>query len=375
MSFMFLILLLGFLVCFIATLLLLAYFIVHFVGSFGVQKIDETQWTVEPDVPALLERQPDGKVKISWSDEANLIELRLGTDPEQIQEPVVFEVVSDSEVLVQLPDGHARMYFELMFSDHPLLVVAERFIPLEGACNFRDLGGYQTQDGRHVRWGKLFRTDALDEITSADQEYLSAMGLKLVCDLRSLEEFEQSPDLLPEGVEQAHLPINTGNWMQQVWKALFLNRKTLQETMKASYPQLLQTYPENIKGVLSRFVDPQNLPAAFHCTAGKDRAGITAALVLSLLGVPDETIVAEYSISNYSFKERAEKFNRALGPRMRRYGIPLRDLEVFNAADPAWMAAALVFLREEYGSTEDYLLNVVGLTAQELAAIRENLLD
>jgi len=366
---------LGFLITLAGTLVVLAYIIIHFVGSFGVEQFDVADWTIEPEVPVTAEKLSDGRFKLCWLKETELKTIHLGTDPEQINTLVAFTAPAQQEALIEARQEAERLYFKLCFADGSEVIVAERFLPLEGAVNFRDLGGYETSAGKHVRWGKLFRTDALHEITQSDQDYLTAMGLKLVCDLRSLEEFEQSPDLLPEGVEQLHLPINTGNWMQQIGKTLFFRRSELPETMKESYPLLLKNYPENIKGVLSRFADPKNLPAAFHCTAGKDRAGLTAALVLSLLGVPDETIVAEYSISNYSFKARAEKFNRALGPRMRRYGIPLRDLTIFNAADPDWMAAALVFLREEYGSTEDYLINMVGLSAEEIAAIRENLLD
>ena len=355
-------------------LLLLVWAVIHFIGSIGIRPFDVTAWTIEPAVPAKMVSTSDGDFKVSWQIHASLTEIRIGTDPENINQPVPYTRISEQEVLIHDVDRKQRVYLELIFSDHPKLTVAERFVPLEHAHNFRDLGGYQTRDGKQVCWGRLFRTDALDQLSDNDQSYLTAMGLRLVCDLRHAEECEKHPDLLPPAIQHLHLPVNTEDWMEEIWPILFFQRRKMGTMMEESYPHMLKTFPKNFAAILTRFADEENLPAAFHCTAGKDRAGLTAALLLGLLNVPDETIIADYSISNYSFEERTEKLNQDLGPQMRRYGVPLHDLAIFNAADPAWMASALRFIREEYGTTENYLIQAAGMESSTIAAIRDNLL-
>ena len=359
----------------ILLLLLLVWAVIHFIGSIGVRPFDVTAWTIEPTVPVKMEPLSDGSFKISWKVQADLTEIQMGTDPENIHQPVTYTKIFEHEVLIHDVDRKQRVYFELIFSDHSKLTVAERFVPLEHAHNFRDLGGYQTRDGKQVRWGRLFRTDALDQLSDSDQAYLTAMGLRLVCDLRHQEECEKHPDLLPAAVQHLHLPVNTEDWMKEIWPILFFQRRKMGTMMEESYPYMLKTFPKNFAAILTRFAEKENLPVAFHCTAGKDRAGLTAALLLGLLNVPDETIIADYSISNYSFEERTEKLNCDLGPQMRRYGVPLRDLAIFNAANPDWMVSALRYIRKEYGTTENYLIQAAGMNGSTITAIRKNLLD
>lgn len=356
-------------------LLLLVWAVIHFIGSIGIRPFDVTAWTIEPTVPVKMEPQPDGNCKVSWQTQAELTEIRKGTDPENIRKPVAYTKVSEQDVIIHDVDRKQRIYLELIFSDHPKLIVAERFIPLEHAYNFRDLGGYQTQDGKQVRWGKIFRTDALDQLTDNEQSYLTAMGLRLVCDLRHEEECEKHPDLLPAAVQHLHLPVNTEDWMGEIWPILFFQRRKMGTMMEDSYSRMLRKFPKNFAAVLTRFADEENLPAAFHCTAGKDRAGLTAALLLSLLNVPDETIIADYSISNYSYEERITKFREDMRNYFRRMGIPFKDTHIFNAANPAWMASALHYIHGEYGTTENYLIQAAGMEKSTLEAIRKNLLE
>jgi protein-tyrosine phosphatase len=170
----------------------------------------------------------------------------------------------------------------------------ERLLPLVGACNFRDLGGYPTVDGRFTRWERLFRSDTLHELTQDDLEVLRRIGLNSVIDLRTATELERTGRgalaeepiaylhasvLREEGGESAATPAPVGDdlaeryfWYLDVGREAFVNALTLA-------------------------ADPVHQPLVFHCAAGKDRTGVLAALILDILGVERSTIVADYALT------------------------------------------------------------------------------
>ncbi len=251
----------------------------------------------------------------------------------------------------------------------------QRRVPLEGAANFRDLGGYQTIDGHHVRWGLIYRSEALGRLSQEDLSHLSTLGLRLICDLRTPMEISRVPDLVPQTALWAATPVQEGDFDSSMLRTLLFNRKIIPELMRQSYPKLLAENPQRFGAVLTRFADPDNLPAVFHCTAGKDRAGLTAALLLGLLGVPEKTIVEDYTLSNMAFEQLYASFTEDNQSSLRRMGIPLKELYPMLIADPTWMEGALAFITETYGSIQAYLLQAAGMYMADLDRIRDNLLE
>ena len=179
----------------------------------------------------------------------------------------------------------------------------QRRLHLTGAANFRDLGGYQTIDGRYVRWGMIYRSEALGRLSPEDLQHLNQLGLRLICDLRTPGEISRVPDRIPQTAIWAATPAQEGDFDSSMLPTLLFNRKRIPDLMRQSYPKLLAENPQRFGAVLSRFADPDNLPAVFHCTAGKDRAGLTAALLLGSLGVPEKTIIADYTLSNLAYEQ------------------------------------------------------------------------
>jgi len=166
-----------------------------------------------------------------------------------------------------------------------------RLLPLVGAFNFRDLGGYPTVDGRRTRWGRLFRSDTLGELTEDDLRVLRDLGLATVLDLRSPSEAERDGRglLATVPVRYLNLPVIPEG---------ATNNPAVPEPidgdMGARYLWYLEAGRDSVVQALGMIADEANLPLVFHCTAGKDRTGVLAALVLSLLGVEREVIVADY---------------------------------------------------------------------------------
>ena len=175
--------------------------------------------------------------------------------------------------------------------DLPVTMTVERLIALEGAVNFRDLGGYATEDGQRTRWRVLFRADGLSELTGTDLAVMRQLGIRTVVDLRSGQEVEQSRfDVEAHPVTFHHFPFI---------KAL-PNAEDFERApgfLGTQYTEMLDDATPQIVGALSALAAPDARPAVFHCTAGKDRTGLLSALVLSLLGVPEETVVADYALS------------------------------------------------------------------------------
>ncbi len=171
---------------------------------------------------------------------------------------------------------------------------SRRLIDLAGAFNFRDLGGYPTANGGVTRWGRLFRSDTLHELTAADVEVLRSLGLATIIDLRTSRELERTGrgPMASEPVAFRHLSV-----IRDAEGEATAAPALPGEELSTRYLWYLESGREPLVEALSLVSDPGHLPLVFHCAAGKDRTGVLAALVLDLLGVEPEVIVADYVIT------------------------------------------------------------------------------
>jgi len=180
--------------------------------------------------------------------------------------------------------------------------VATRVLPLEGGRNFRDLGGYSAEDGRSVRWGLLFRSGAMTQLTPSDYEYLAPLGIRVICDFRTTGEREDEPTIWQaepaprfmnwDGViPYDELPLNAALRSQNA------TQEMIHEAMAGLYRAIPYVYSDRYRD-LFLVLGSGEAPLAFHCSAGKDRAGIAAALLLTALGVPRETVIDDYALSD-----------------------------------------------------------------------------
>ncbi|HEY1830523.1 MAG TPA: tyrosine-protein phosphatase [Acidimicrobiales bacterium] len=243
-------------------------------------------------------------------------------------------------------------------------VGADRLIALEGAVNFRDLGGYVTGDGLRTKWRVLFRADGLGDLTASDLTVLRALGIRTVVDLRSFDEVERSRfDVEAHPVDFHHYPFiktlpDVATWEQAPG------------LLAEQYKEMADDAGDQIVRVLAVLAGAEARPAVFHCTAGKDRTGLLSAVLLLALGVDEETVVADYALSGAAMDRLRAKL-------MAKYpdgkdAIARLD-EPFNA-DPAHMVGLLEHLHRVYGSIEAYLSHI-GLDASLRDALRSALLE
>ena len=252
-----------------------------------------------------VDRVDKDTVEITWTTGADDLGVSIyaGDSPETIdRSSPVTRVNGGTRAKVSGLDPAIRPYFEVTPDGGPGVITAERRVPLEGSFNFRDLGGYETSDGRRVKWGRVFRSDHLARLTDNDLVLLENMGLRLVCDFRTPAETEKARDRLPQdgSIEYLHLPVIHGEFDPAMAMARMKQGDIswlTQDFMVNRYKRKIDDFPDIWGTVLNRLADPENRPLVFHCTAGKDRAGACAALTLLALGVPEETVIYDHGLS------------------------------------------------------------------------------
>jgi protein-tyrosine phosphatase len=255
----------------------------------------------------------------------------------------------------------------------------DRLVALEGAMNFRDLGGYAGLDGRTVRWGRVFRSDALHALTEADLSVIADLGLRSVFDLRWSHERERQPTAIPtaHGMRSLHLMVgddpdltNQPELMDQILDG------SLPEAddgfMAEMYADMLRDGAATFGRLLTHLAEDDWLPALFHCTAGKDRTGISAALLLTVLGVDEDVILDDYELST---KYRSNTRIEELRPMIEAAGVDVEKVRPFLSARRPVMAATLGHLRDDHGGVEHYLLGPAGMSPATLDRLRDLLLE
>ncbi len=246
-----------------------------------------------------------------------------------------------------------RKWAMSIFDESSLLDDDRRVIPLFAVHNFRDLGGYPTNDGRHTRWRTLFRADGLYRLTPDDANIVMNLGVRTVVDLRTNNEVRERGTfpVKDHGVAYHHLPIIDATWGEA---------QTPEFNDEVEF--LVWAYREMLAEAAPRFADAINLlsqqtvlPAVFHCAAGKDRTGILAALVLGVLGVDESIIAADYGLTR-SATTRLRAWARQHQPELA--DLYDRMPPRFTAADPRAMAIVLNDITSRYGSVRNYVREI-----------------
>jgi protein-tyrosine phosphatase len=253
----------------------------------------------------------------------------------------------------------------------------ERLVPLAGAMNFRDVGGYPAGDGRWVRWACVYRSDGLDQLTDADLMILGARSLRLVCDLRNDTEVAAAPSRLPDQPElrQLRLPIGgdtagTATILERIRTGDI--REFGSQAMSELYVGVLEVAAAAFAEVVRLAAQPANHPMVFHCTAGKDRTGVAAALLLGALGVGDDDLLDDYALTA---TDRSQRRIDELRPTLEAAGVDIDAVRPYLSAERQVLASTLDRLRARWASIEGYLVEAGGLHRDDIEHARAVLLE
>jgi protein-tyrosine phosphatase len=244
-----------------------------------------------------------------------------------------------------------------------------RVVALQGCSNLRDLGGYRAADGRRVRLGRVFRSASLAGLTEADLTLFGATGIRTVCDLRGEREAARAPSRLPVAgaPEVVRLPIEprVGASLRDLLAREEATGEDVQDLLRTAYAAYATDHLPRYRALFDLLLREERLPLLFHCSAGKDRTGFGAALLLTALCVPRDTVVADYLATN-----RIWKRERALPP-----DTPDDIREALLGAHQPLIESALDRAVAEHGSLEGLLENGLGLNRARLARLRTTLLE
>ena len=226
-----------------------------------------------------------------------------------------------------------------------------RSLNLAGATNFRDMGGYVGHGGRQLRWRRLFRSDHLGALTGQDLQILRELQVLRVCDFRGMQE-RVSAACVIDGAQVHSLPIEP-TIVQRLSSMLEAGHKPGEAQVVAL---MQETYRGFVRENTPRFAAlfghllASDTPLVFHCTAGKDRTGFAAALILHALGVPRDVILHDYLLTNELLK-----------PGRASHTVPPDIAAVLFRVQEPFLAAALHAVEEDHGSLDNYLSSALGV--------------
>jgi protein-tyrosine phosphatase len=246
----------------------------------------------------------------------------------------------------------------------------DRFVHLDGCFNFRDLGGYPALGGRPVRRGRVYRSDALHRLTPRGTEAFCALGIMTVIDLRAPAEVSSRAWRPPSGWPGKHLHIPLRPAIPD-WTAYNKAQLDAPDFAALHYLETAQHGQAAFRTVVKIMADPARLPTVFHCAAGKDRTGIIAALVLTLLGVPTRHVAGDYALSDIATRrwEASIAASSHDDTQTAWAYVPPAML----AADPRTMTTFLEHIQQAH-ATADSLAAAMGITNPTLQQLRRNLL-
>lgn len=241
-------------------------------------------------------------------------------------------------------------------------------VPLEGGSNFRDLGGHRTRDGRRVKSGAVFRSAHLGTLTDADRAAIGKLGVRTIVDLRGVNEAAETPHAiggLACRVVGAHIEPGVGEKI----RGAVANGSATPFVMMGFLTDHYRDYPRRcapgFRTLFKTLSDGTHRPLVFHCTAGKDRTGFASALLLTLLGVPWQTVIEDYLRTNELCTGHVGRY-------------PELDIDTRAAiveARTPYLEAAFEVVRGDFGGAEAFAERALGLDAAARQRLRADLLE
>ncbi|MBD7911663.1 MULTISPECIES: tyrosine-protein phosphatase [Clostridium] len=321
-------------------------------------------------------RLTEKELKITWEDEnVNNVSIFALVGNTEI---FLTKVNGVNEVKITDPDVERRNLFILRAEGYHHEVVGEILLPFEGIHHFRDIGGYKSEDGRRVKWNTFYRSDKLSSLTASDIRYIKNLNIKTILDFRSLREVRESPDIAIKGIE--YINLSAMSVMDKIeddfdMMSIFSNdiaSEEIEKILVKGYSSMCFNNPA-FRELVYCLENEKRLPIVFHCSAGKDRTGFAAALILSILGVPEETIMDDYLKTNFYRKEINKKIISKIQERIINKDR-IKLLKYMLEVKRELLEASFESIRNRYGNIDNYLEKEYGLTRKKRKELKNRLL-
>lgn len=336
----------------------------------------------------LTQEQPllTSSLLVTWTlnDEKTPVDIYVASNPTAEKTLVARNIIGNSYVLPR--DLAQRQYVYIQPKKGAGQWVAERVLPLEGGFNFRDLGGYPAHNGKQVQWGKIYRSGTMVDLTEHDYAYLGKLNLSVMCDFRSREELQQEPTAWKSFAPSAQI-VSEDYSMREIMSsngALRFDQVKTSEQAQEMFKSFYRTGPYRFKNTLSTMFNELaagDAPLAFNCSAGKDRTGMAAALILTALDVPRDVIEQDYAmtekVANFGQREmlrriRAEQQGKtAAAPHSGIAAMPPAARNVFMGSNPIFIRAMFEELEKNHGSARNFIRDELKIDDQKIARMQE----
>jgi len=244
-----------------------------------------------------------------------------------------------------------------------------RVVALDGGINFRDIGGYINKDGRTVKWRKIMRCGHLAALSDNDLNRLEQIGISRVHDFRRSDEQAQSPSCAIRADFVDDYQISIGD-ISRFWEFLFegeLTAESSHQLVVNSYSSCIEVVIPAFSRFMRHIIDNADNASVFHCSAGKDRTGMAAALILSALDVPRETIIQDYMLTLEHYD--SDKLIAIVEDHLRDAKVEQWDrdwLIPYCSVHQDNIIAFLDAIDTNYGDVKNYLISALGLTQADL---------
>jgi protein-tyrosine phosphatase len=252
-----------------------------------------------------------------------------------------------------------------------------RVLAVDGGNNFRDIGGYATADGHHVKWGNLYRSASLGQVTPEGFAYLKSLGIKTEIDFRSTDERKTDPNVWPADMSVTTYSEDYSN-PTSAFAALMspdINAEKAKAMMSQFYAVAPFQFASQYKRMFRQIIDG-NTPLVYHCTAGKDRTGMATALILTVLGVSRETATEDYLLSNQYYKPVMPKPGSPANAQMAFFSkLPPEVVKAMMGVDAQYLNSAFIAIDQREGGMARYIHEDLGLTDTDVATLKTRLLD
>jgi len=332
--------------------------------------------------------EPSKSYQLNWtaSDPSQPVDIVISEQWNFDNSEIISNDLVDSQLRWTPKQEIARLYFKVAPNGKGEAAEASsRWLPLQGGKNFRDLGGYKTTSGQQVRWGKLFRSGEMSELTDDDYLALTKLNIAAVVDFRTQAERTTKPTHW-KGPEPKIITGKDGVKVSKFAEMLHqtgIDAAKVEQFMQETYPGILAGHREHYAALFDEMAAGDGA-VVFHCTAGKDRTGIASALVLTALGVDRDTVIDDFMLSetyynsqagNQQMKEALKKSGEIDPMRQIYASLPAETLAPLKGVRRSYMTATFDTMEAQSGSALAYIQQELDVTDEELAKIRQLYLE
>lgn len=327
-------------------------------------------------ITSVVEKNTEGNFLLKWEvspDQEGSIDIYSALSDTSITNftPVKSSPITNQVAVINPTGSGLREYFILRAAGVHSGIIANRNIEMNSVKNFRDAGGYFTNDSRQMKWGMIYRSGDLSSATLYDQERIRRLRVKTIIDFRSERSAKTYPLLLHPSIQKVHLPIPLmdSDKLSELTSRHDFDRSDAIRYVQESYVEIVENYKPQLKEMFNTLTIEGNYPVLFSGSLGKDRVGIATYLILCALGIPESTAIDDYLLSEKNIDVTKVVANAQSLPESMQEAVT-----AMLKVDRAYINYVIDYLKKTYGSVDNYLEKELDVSSGKRGLLKKYLL-